>query len=191
MAKANRVARSKDDLKRELSEQLQLLRMSCEAFDRGVEAAGKHIALSLRVLLYLHARSRALLDQLGYRSSKFISSGIPLNPRNLATESTLLSMMLSPKGIKWLPLIAVGGGPNPSRYLPFSDWWLEPILKDGQGRKFTRLDLVQHVANTDGGAHVDPDLDEAYMDLSRKNSLGWVFLAPTHSPLKIVLSWHA
>jgi len=33
---------------------------------------------------------------------------------------------------------------------------------------------VLNVANTDGGGHVDPALDEAYLDLSRNNSLGWV-----------------
>jgi len=40
---------------------------------------------------------------------------------------------------------------------------------------FCRRDLILNVADTDGGAHVDPDLDEAYTDLSRKNSLGWMF----------------
>lgn len=174
MGKANRVAKSKDDLKRELVDQLQLLKMSCEAFDKGTEAAGKYIALSLRVLLHLHGRSRALLDQLGYRSGRFISSCSPLDPNNLLTEAPLLAMKLSEEGVQWMPLVATSIGPATPRYLPFSDWWLELVLKDNQGRKFSRLNLVQHVADTDGGAHVDPELDEAYMDLSRKNSLGWV-----------------
>jgi hypothetical protein len=38
----------------------------------------------------------------------------------------------------------------------------------------SRRELILHVAETDGGAHVDPALDEAYMDLSRNNSLGWM-----------------
>jgi hypothetical protein len=40
---------------------------------------------------------------------------------------------------------------------------------------FSRQELINNIANTDGGAHVDPKLDEAYMELSRANSLGWVF----------------
>ena len=32
-----------------------------------------------------------------------------------------------------------------------------------------------NVADTDGGAHVDPELEEAYMAISRENSLGWFF----------------
>ena len=39
---------------------------------------------------------------------------------------------------------------------------------------FNRRELIQNVANTDGGAHVDPELDEGYMRFSRENSLGWV-----------------
>jgi hypothetical protein len=34
---------------------------------------------------------------------------------------------------------------------------------------------VLNVADTDGGAHVDPELEEAYMAISRENSLGWFF----------------
>lgn len=182
MAKANRVAKSKDDLRREFAEQLQLLRFSCETFDKGFEASAKHIALVLRVLLHLHGRSRALMDQLGYRSGKFISTARPINPRNLATDYPLLVMRVSGGGLTWLPLISMEDSISPPRAMPFSDWWLEPILKDVQGRKFSRLTLVQHVADTDGGAHVDPELDEAYMDLSRNNSLGLTFTRDNSPP---------
>jgi hypothetical protein len=79
------------------------------------------------------------------------------------------------QGLSWVPIVAIDPPPFPPRPIPFSDWWLEPVLKDQRGHTFSRLNLVQHVADTDGGAHVDPDLDEAYMHLSRKNSLGWHF----------------
>lgn len=49
------------------------------------------------------------------------------------------------------------------------------MLKDNKGRFMSRFDIVSHIANSDGGAHVDPELDEAYMALSRQNSLGWHF----------------
>jgi hypothetical protein len=52
MARNKRVSRPKDELKRELVEQLSLLRHACETFDRGMEAAGKHIALTIRVLIH-------------------------------------------------------------------------------------------------------------------------------------------
>jgi len=175
MAKPNRVERPKDELKRELIEQLQLLRRSCQAFDNGLEAVGKHISLSLRVLLHDHRQSRALLDQFGFRSGRYLTSAPPLNPRNLLTECNLVAMQASSTGARYLPLIATGGGPMPLQRIPFVNWWNDPVLKDNKGRTFCRRELVLHVADTDGGAHVDPELDEAYMAISRENSLGWVF----------------
>jgi len=175
MTKPKRIKRAKDELKKELGEQLQLLRHSCQAFDNGFETIGKHISLSLRVLLHHHGQSRALLDQLGYRSGRFLDSAGPLNPGNLLTECNLVAMRLSNTGANYLPLIATGGSPFPMRPIPFVDWWNEPVLKDDRGRTFCRRELVLNVADTDGGAHVDPELEEAYMALSRENSLGWVF----------------
>jgi hypothetical protein len=176
MPKAKRVTRSKDDLKRELVEQLQLLRMSCESFDRGIDAAGKYIAVSLRILLHHHGQSRALLDQLGFRTGRYFSSIMPIRPGNLLSDSPMLMMRVTAgTGAKWHPLVQEPTAPVAMRPVPFPDWWAEIVMRDQAGRTFSRMGLVLNVANTDGGAHVDPDLDEAYMAVSRENSLGWVF----------------
>jgi hypothetical protein len=63
--------------------------------------------------------------------------------------------------------------------IPFVDWWNTPVLKDNCGRTLCRRELVLNVADTDGGAHVDPELEEAYMAISRENSLGWEFSTGT------------
>ncbi|KMZ11485.1 hypothetical protein BHUM_05471c [Candidatus Burkholderia humilis] len=68
----------------------------------------------------------------------------------------------------------MGDGFN-TRVDDFPVWWTCPVLKDNKGRFMSRFDIVSHIANSDGGAHVDPELDEAYMALSRQNSLGWHF----------------
>ncbi|TGE33187.1 hypothetical protein [Desulfosporosinus sp. Sb-LF] len=44
------------------------------------------------------------------------------------------------------------------------------VLSDGN-IKFNRRTLILSLADQDGGAHVDPTLDEAYVNLSRNNSL--------------------
>ena len=54
----------------------------------------------------------------------------------------------------------------------FNDWWNE-IIFDDKKNKFTRRDIVTYVANQDGGAHVDPELDESYATLTKMDSLGW------------------
>lgn len=177
MVKPKRVHRPKDELKRELVEQLQLLRHSCQAFDSGLEAVAKHISLSLCVLLHHHGQSRALLDQLDLRGGRYLTSAPPLNSKNLLTECNLVLMHVGPTGARYLPLVADGGPPIPPQPIPFVDWWNNPVLKDNRGRTFCRRELVLNVADTDGGAHVDPEFEEAYMAISRANSLGWVFSA--------------
>lgn len=175
MGNRSRVARPRGELERELREQIQLLQNACASFDSGLEAIGKHIALSLRVLLHHRGSSQALLEQLGLRKGYFFDSAGPLNPRNLLTECNLVMFQIGPDGARYLPLVAAGCPPIAPRLVEFSQWWNEPVLKDKKGRFLSRRELVGNVADTDGGAHVDPELEEAYMDLSRNNSLGWVF----------------
>lgn len=171
-----RVRRTKEELKQELIEQLQLLELSCRSYDSGMEAAGKHIALSIRVLVHQHGQSQALMQQLDLRECPFVDSAGKLNPRNLLPEHHLVAIRMRVGVGERVRYIPAGRKPwRSSLRIRFQDWWNEPILKDSEGHLFSRRDLVGNVANTDGGAHVDPELDEAYMQLSRKNSLGWLY----------------
>jgi len=56
-----------------------------------------------------------------------------------------------------------------SKQVPFDQWWSSPVFVDAQRNILTRKDLVLIAANQDGGAHVDPALDETYHHLSREN----------------------
>jgi hypothetical protein len=175
MVKRKRIKRSRNELKQELIEQLELLQHACDSYDSGFEAIGKHIALSLRILLHQHGQSQALLEQLGLRNFCYFDTAGPLSPTNLLTECNLLALHATSEGSKYMPTCQVGMSPENPRKIRFPDWWNNPVLKDNKNRKFGRRDLVLHVADTDGGAHVDLDLDESYMEISRKNSLGWYF----------------
>lgn len=175
MPREPRIARTLDDLEGELTDQLQLLRRDCEQYDSGFEPAGKRIALSLRVLLHHYGQSKSLLHQLGLRSGQFLDTAGPLKPDNHATEFKLVAFEMSPQSVRFLPLIATGGNPENERMVPFEEWWTEPVVKDSKLALFSRKELVSQVADTDGGAHVDPDLTETYMALSRQNSIGGTF----------------
>ncbi len=174
MGRNKRVKRPKADIINELNEQLILLIHACHSFDNGLQPIGKHIALSLRKLLHHHGQSKALLEQLGLRSKRFLDTAGDLNPNNLLTDNPLCVMRMGGGKDQYLPSCVVGGSPIPNRWLPFAKWWNNNVIKDNKGRFFNRRQLILHVADTDGGAHVDPELDEQYMDLSRNNSLGWV-----------------
>jgi hypothetical protein len=174
MKKSPRVRKTKSDLLVELSDQVALLSHACKSYDQGLQAIGKHIALSLRVLLHHHGNSQALLQQLGLRSKHFMDTAGDLNPRNLLTDCPLCLMSMGGGANEYQPLCVQGGGPLRERWIPFEKWWNNNVIKDGKNRYFNRRQLILNVADSDGGAHVDSSLDEAYMDLSRNNSLGWI-----------------
>lgn len=176
MAREKRIKRPKADIIRELNEQITLLLHACDSFDSGLQPIGKHIALSLRVLLHHQGQSKALLEQLEIRNKHFLDTAGDINPNNLATSCNLCVMRMGGNSDQYLPSCKVGGGPMPDRWLPFAKWWNHNVIRDKQRRYFNRRQIILNVADTDGGAHVDSDLDEQYMDLSRNNSLGWVIV---------------
>ena len=71
----------------------------------------------------------------------------------------------------------------PWQRLGFDAWWEQGVIRDNQGRTLTRKKMTLALANKDGGAHVDPRLDEIYADLSRNNSLAWYACTPCGSPM--------
>ena len=48
------------------------------------------------------------------------------------------------------------------------------VLVDNKRNIFTRRKIVCEIADTYGGAHVDPSLKEPYYNVSQANSLGWI-----------------
>ena len=128
MTKKNRITRSKADLQQELKDQISLLKNSCNSYDSGLEAIGKHIALILRVLFHHHGQSRSLLEQLGLRDNKFYDSAGPLNPNNLLSDIPLVVMQVSNEEAIYLASCQVGGSPYQPKRIKFFEWWNEPII---------------------------------------------------------------
>jgi hypothetical protein len=173
--KNTRIALTKADLQTSLERHLRLLMSACTQYDEGMVDAGMYIAVTLRVLLHHNPKgaSKSLLEQLGLRSGhRFYTTAEPYNPKNLLDTCNLASMLMGPQGAQYVPMLS--DGPFKAKKIPFVDWWGDIVLVDSRRNKMARRDLVSHVANTEA-AHVDSALDEAYMDLSRNNSLGWRF----------------
>lgn len=172
MLKGNRIKKTKTELREDLGTQLKILRLSCKNYDEGNDFAGITISITLRILLHDQGKNtRSLLDQLGIRDKRFYDSAGPLDPRNLLPEMPLVSMRYtSESGIseaKFIPSLTS----NHLRPVPFHAWWTAPVVRDRSRRTMSRKDLVCNIADTDGGAHVDPGLDEIYHGISRKKTL--------------------
>jgi len=165
---------SQTELKQHLNEHIEFLKLSAQSFDNGFEAEAKRLAVSLRVLLHDTPQSASLLGQLTLKN-QFWDSALPEDAGSVLSHSGLVVQVLSTtEGARHqayldeLPVATCAG------FVPFDGWWRDPVLVDQQGREISRKDLVLWIANKDGGAHVDPQLNATYADLSRNNSLGWV-----------------
>lgn len=73
-----------------------------------------------------------------------------------------------------MPFLFIAENPAVS-WKPFDEWWNAVILDDEHGIIFTRRDIVLAVCNKDGGAHVDPELDEPYVKLEKLKEFAFTF----------------
>jgi hypothetical protein len=157
--------RTNDDLQQKLSQQLQLLILSCNNFDSGLEVESLNIATRLRVLLHDTDKSKSLLEQLGLKSGmSFLDSMVPLDPvptgeyRNgqpimrISGMPPGVAISMSSSGARYVaPLDSISLARG---MIAFVDWWSEGTLSTGQGR-CSRKKLILDLANKEGGAHVD------------------------------------
>ena len=191
------------DLRNHLCEQLRFLRASAASFDEGFEGEAKRLATTVRLLVHDTKKSKSLLHQLKLKHAiQMHNTAHPFNPRNLLPHQGLVVMRVkSPEGagasitftlfgreepntdappdkpraeMTYVPRVnAPGGGPWTPTDVSFTSWWEEIVIKDGEGQVFSRKDLILAMANKEGGAHVAPELDEAYAKLTRFHSQGW------------------
>lgn len=154
------------------NDHISFIRDSADNYDKGCEGEAKRIATSLRVLFHHTNHSVSLLSQLKKESSFFLlTTSTGYSPGNLLTSWVLLTLKIENDHMSFIPS---GFCKKDSNYfVTFEDWWNE-IIFDDKENKFTRKDIVLYVADKDGGAHVDPVLDEKYAKLVKKNSLKWI-----------------
>jgi len=166
---------SERELQQHLTDTLQALDLSACAFDGGYEGEAKRLAVAIRVVVHDTPNSRSLLGQLGHKSMQFYDTSIPRHPGTILTYNGITAMDITPQEAMYVAPLDNLPPDSPPRYITFDQWWNTVIFVDEARRETTRKDLILAVANKDGGAHVDPVLDEKYASLSRRNSLAWQF----------------
>lgn len=172
-------SQSLDDYQKHLADNIQFLKNSAIAYDGGFTSEAKRIATAIRVLLHNTTNSHALLVLLGKLSTtQFFDSAYELNKENQLSYSGLVNIGIGPSA-RFIPLL--DNSHVSGKFVDFNTWWNATIFVDGTKQTFTRRSLILSVANKDGGAHVDPKLDQAYADLSRGNALGWISVSQSGS----------
>ena len=176
-ARKPKVYRSRESIISALDESLGFLERSIEAYDGGHISEAKRIAVVIRVLLHDTGICRSILKLLNEKHKlQFHNLCNPDVPGNLIPFMGLTGMRIQNPG----------NGENfiytycrhsfkESNYtkMNFDDWWNSKIIDDRKGGRFTRQELTLIISNKDGGAHLDPELDEDFHRLTNENSIGW------------------
>jgi hypothetical protein len=162
-------ARAPEEFGQLLAEQLRFLAASAQSYDNGFEGEAKRLAVAIRVLVHETKTSHSLLGQVGKRDAMFWDAAVGNESGNVATYGGLVFTQLSEGAARYVAML---DGVPTSRQVPFEDWWNASVFAAPGGISLSRKDLVLAAANQDGGAHVDPSLDEAYASLSRDNLMG-------------------
>ena len=153
-----------DALEAQLQDQLAFLERSIAAFDEGYDDEFKRLAVTLRVLLHDTSQSHSLLKQLNMKDGDFFAYSSPISETNLLPDWPLARVRMGSDGVKLLP--ALDQTVRSRRSLSFDDWWSEKVYRDPAAEiVLDRKTIVLAVTNKDGGAHVDPEIDEYYAHL--------------------------
>lgn len=161
------------DYRTHLKEQISFLQSSAKLYDLGTEIEAKRMAVVLRVLLYDTKDSASLLGQMRLKKKmKFVSTAQKYDPTNLLSQQCLLSMTLDSSGGHFNPLFE---NDNRYRLIPCRDWGFEIVFSDIHRKTYRRKDLIQLLANMDGGAHVDAEISDDYSGLKSQDLTGWTF----------------
>jgi hypothetical protein len=162
------------------------LERSAESFDSGYEDEAQRLATVIRVLVHDTRASHSLLGQLGVKDAiQWIDTALPIMPENLLPTPGLVVMRFTggaetTEGRYAAPL-NVSTPPRLKPDTDFAQWWTTANTKDGVGTLFNRKDFILTVANKEGGAHVDAELDPTWVALTRDNSIGFRVYAQTET----------
>lgn len=162
----SKILLSQKELEVHLKEQISFLEASANSFDAGMEEEAKRLAVTIRILVHETSYSQSLLGQMG-ENLKFLDTSSDLDSKNILAHGGLIKILTEPHQIRYIAMLD-NLPPDTVKMIDFDSWWNKPVFVDKQGSKLTRKDLILTAANQDGGAHVDPSLDETYANLSRK-----------------------
>ncbi|WP_435819560.1 hypothetical protein [Micromonospora tulbaghiae] len=164
------------EIERAFEEHLGFLFRSALSYDEGYEDEAKRLAVSLRAILHNTSQSHSLLAQLELTDKLFTDTAEHINPQNLVNTPGLVMMRMTVGvGLTYIAPLGMLSPPRIHPPAPFGTWWEFPVMKVGE-HVWSRKQLVLALANKDGGAHVDPSLDEDYFRLSRRNLLGFAYV---------------
>ncbi len=170
----SKVQQTQKELEKHLNEQLHFLEVSADRFDQGDDSEAKRMVVHIRTLLHDTSKSESLLNILGIKE-KILFFDSSSNKLAIGPYTGLVLKSVGPKGGRYVAPLDDLPPTQVFQKVSFSDFWESDIFVDNKGNRFSRKKLVLAIANKDGGAHIDPELDQEYAELTKQNSLGWIY----------------
>ncbi|MGC4112103.1 MAG: hypothetical protein QM747_17145 [Nocardioides sp.] len=142
------------------------LKRSCESYDAGNQDEALRMSVDLRALFY-HGSSKPLLAELGViweiRYASSVPERLPGTERIWGGGLTSVAATITEGEVSGA--IAPRGDDATLRFVDYAEWWRhERVVTGEDGRTFSRMFLVQQMANHEG-AHTDPYLNGDYDSL--------------------------
>lgn len=160
------------EIEQHLMEQLGFVSSSCLEFDNGKFHEAKRISVALRIILHDTSKSKSLLRQLTLDQRPMLDTSAPLVMGEILGRTALVGTYLG--GQSGSGFFAPLDDSIRKSSIPFPNWWKQVVLDDQRGRQLSRKGLITTMANKDGGAHVDSDIDDTYHRI-KEDSLGYRF----------------
>ncbi len=156
----------------QLERQLAFLSWSCHGYDLGIAEEAVRIATCLRVMFHDTGNSTSLRKHLAL-DGLCVVSACEMIPEDAGffPNLTYLRIEKLARDVTWLPKLSRARATRP---VPFHDWWHHEVVYKFAEGNVSRRELVLAAANRDGGAHVDPEIDERnrkYLSLGQGG--GW------------------
>jgi len=163
-----------EELEKHLKEQVYFLQSSAQRFDQGLVSEARRMATTIRVLVHDTENSISLLKQCNKKKIQFYDTASEYDSSNRLTHHGLVALRKGRDSDDSGYVAMLDNLPPPRlKWCDFDRWWNRIVFADYNKRTMSRRELVLAVANTDGGAHVDPHLPAKYAALSRSNSMQW------------------
>jgi hypothetical protein len=178
-AERQRAQRDRPQIEAKLQEQVELLHQLGIMYDTVSPVAALPLATCLRVILHNTGSSHAILHQLGLELQLYFrDTSMHVDPANMlpAHNGLVVMELTAGVGARYVPRLK-GQGEIENMDLPFAQWWEAMVLRDNDGRTWTRRKLVLELANKEGGAHLDRRQPESIKALEHENSMGWSFVS--------------
>lgn len=182
--------KKENELSSRLEEYTELLELLCKTYDSTQkEILALSISVAIRVLVHDTRNSTSLMKHLDKKDMDFLSSNTisPHEKVHLGLVRRINVGVNDGQGgeAKYWPLCDERYFPcdeSKWKYMSFNNWWGEDVFKDNNF-SLTREDLVLAIANKDGGAHFDSEVEERY-DNFRHNWSGGSTLVGNKSGVK-------